>query len=312
MKKLIATVAVAGVLAACGGGGGGNDSNTTTSKLSLAVTDAPVDNADAVVLSFTGVELLDAGGEVLESFSFDTPKSIDLLDLQGDNSAFLLEYETVPPGVYEQVRLIVDTENASCNNLVAPFDSYITVDGTDYPLVVPGGGASGFKVVGPLTVATGGLASYTVDFDLRRSIAERGATGCYNVNPVLHVVDNAQVGTLAGTIDGAMLVNDSCPNSNPTTGEGSAVYLFADAPVVPDDVDGNDPEPLTSSLLTPDGQGGFTYEIGFLLAGNYTIAVTCQAGDDDPETDDAISFQSAADVTIEAGVTTTQDFSVAP
>lgn len=303
MRKLVCSLFAAAVLSACG------SDNDSEGALSLAVTDAPVDGAEAVVVTFTGVELLGEDGGVRQSFTFDAPQSIDLLALQGDNNQFLIQGEVVPVGVYDEVRLIVDTENASCNNPSGEPASYITIDGVDYPLVVPSGGSSGLKVKGPLTVAAGGTASYTVDFDLRQSIAERGATGCYNLKPVLRVVDNAKVGTLAGTVDGALLVDAAC-TTDPLTGEGAAIYVFSAAGTTPDDVDGTEPEPLTSSLLTPkqDDSGDFSYEVGFLLEGAYTVALTCQAGDDDPEADDAIAFDPVADVAITADTVTTQDF----
>ena len=297
MKTPILALSAALALAACGGGDG------NTGSISVGVTDAPVDNADAVVVTFTGVELLDSNGNTAESFTLDSPQSIDLLALQGSNSEFLVSGETVVAGSYEEVRLLVDTENASCQNLSAPFASYITIDGTDYPLVVPSGGSSGLKVKGPITVAAGGNAAYTVDFDLRKSVSERGGTGCYNLRPVLRVVDNAQVGTLSGRVDGALLADANC-TSDPVTGVASA----------PVDVDGSDPDPLSSALLTPtdDQTGDFTYELGFLLAGDYTAAFTCQAGDDDPEASDTIAFGPVANVTIQADTVTTQDFNLSP
>ncbi len=308
MKKTVAGICAALLLAACG-----SDSNSGPAKLSIAVTDAPVDAAEAVVVSFVGVELFPADGSAPVSFSFSPARRIDLLELQGDNSAFLIEDAEVAPGVYSDLRLLIDTQNAACNNLVAPFASYIRIDGTDYPLIVPSGGSSGLKIAGPITAAAGGSASYTVDFDLRRSIAERGATGCYNLRPVLRVVDNAQVGTLAGVVDGDLLLANGC-TADSVTGAGAAVYVYEGAGVMPDDVGGSGAAPLTSALLAPldDGSGDFAYEVGFLLAGNYTAALTCQAGDDDAQRDDAIAFGAVADVAIVANAVTAQDFALAP
>ncbi len=307
MQRSVAVVVAAGLLVGCGGG-----SDFRPAAISIAVTDAPVDNADAVVVTFTRLELLDGPGNAAQSFTFDTPQAVDLLALQGNNSRFLIRDAVVPVGTYQELRLFVDTENANCNNLVAPFASYIRIDGTDYPLIVPSGGASGFKVKGPLTVAAGATAAYTIDFDLRRSVHARGATACYNLRPVLRVVDNARVGTLAGSVDDALLLAPGC-TADPVTGAGAAVYVYGGAGVVPDDVDGSAPEPLTTSLLTPanDGSGDFSYEVGFLLAGDYTAALTCQAGDDDPEGDDAIALGPTADVTITANAVTLHDFDLA-
>ncbi|MFA5938727.1 MAG: DUF4382 domain-containing protein [Sinimarinibacterium sp.] len=308
MKKVIVCILFAAALAGCS-----SNNDDGPARLSIAVTDSPVDDADAVVVTFTGLELLGSDDGVRESFTFAEPISVDLLQFQGDQSRFLIEGEEVPVGVYDQVRLIVDTENASCNNLTGDFASYITIDGTDYPLVVPSGGASGLKVMGPITVAQGGTAAYTIDFDVRKAIAERGATGCYNLKPVLRVVDNAEVGTLTGTVDAELLQQAGC-TADAATGAGAAVYVYQGSGIAPDDVDGTDPEPLTSSLLTleDDGSGDFTYEVGFLLAGDYTAAFSCQAGDDTAEGNEEIAFTGAANVAIAADEVTTQNFSLTP
>lgn len=306
--KLLGGLMAAGLLAACGGSGSGGG------KLSLGVTDAPVDDADAVVVTFTGIELLGAGDEVKQTFSFATPQTVDLLQQQGDQQHFLIQGESVPVGEYQQVRLLTSVPNANCNTVNAtPPDqltSYIQIEGTKYPLIVPSGGSSGFKVMGPITVAAGGTAAYTVDFDLRKSIAARGVTGCYNLKPVLRVVDNAEVGTLSGTVDPALLAVEGC-TADPLTGAGAAVYVFQGA-VTPDDFDGAGVEPLTTALLTGDDQTGFSYEVGFLLSGNYTVAFSCTAGDDLPESDDATSFAGTTTATISADQVTTLNFSAAP
>lgn len=309
MKSLWIT-ALAAALAACGGG-----DNNQTGSLSLGVTDAPVDDADAVVVTFTGVELLNAAGEAEQTFTLTAPQQIDLLTLQGTNSEFLVEGQEVPVGQYEEVRLIIDSP--SCGE-TSDLPSYITVDGTNYPLFVPSGASSGLKVKGPITVAAGGSAAYVVDFDLRKSIAERGNTNCYNLRPVLRVVDVAEVGTLSGTVDGELLAQAHCTNTDITTGEGAAVYIYSGADVTPDDVDDVEPEPLTTALLTAknDNSGDFSYEAGFLLAGDYTASFTCNAGDDDPEANNAgegsetttVQFSQTANVVIQADTVTTQDF----
>lgn len=323
MKKIhhgIAGLLLLALLAGCGGGNGGG-----TGSLSLGVTDAPVDDADAVVVTFSAVELLGSDGGVRERFSFATPQTVDLLEFQGDAQRFLVNDVQIASGVYNEIRLIVaDQTNASCNAAMANpnHPSYITVDGTDYPLIVPSGGQSGLKVKGPITIAAGGSAAYTVDFDLRKSISERGATGCYNLRPVLRVVDNAQVGTLAGSVNPALLADSSC-TSDPVTGEGASVYVYTGAGIVPDDFDGdpNTAEPLTTALLTPVLDGNvvvdFTYEVGFLLEGSYTVALSCQAGDDVPPpgtaeapANNAIAFIQPGNVSIVRNTVADYDFTV--
>lgn len=318
-------------LAGCGGGGGGGGSDNMGS-LSLGVTDAPVDDADEVVVTFTAVELLGSDDSVRRRFDFPTPQSVDLLDFQGEQQFFLVgsanDGVDLPAGVYDRVRLIVsDQTSASCNAAQANpnHPSYITIDGVRYPLIVPSGGSSGLKVNGPLTIAAGERARYTVDFDLRKSIAERGGTGCYNLRPVLRVVDSAQTGTLSGSVDPDLLADAACL-SDADTGAGAAVYVFEGA-VTPDDFDGLPPatvgdvgpDPLTTALLTRVPLTGsltdFQYSVGFLLTGTYTVAFTCQADADAPPggldpSDNTLVFLQPRTVTISANTTTDADFTV--
>lgn len=330
LKAAALGAAVLFALAGCGGGGGGGSGNGT---LDLSVSDAPIDGAEQVFVTFTGIELRKEGAEPIV-IDFPAPVGVDLLTLQGDNSEFLIQGQELPPGVYDDVRLKVAGEgNSSCNSPTPPFDSYIVLAGEteQRPLIVPSGTTSGYKVKGGITIAAGQRGRYTVDFDVRKSIAERGSTGCYNLKPVMRVVDNAETGTLRGTVDAALLADESCAEvseSDTSTGAGSAVYVYEGA-VTPDDFDGLpdllNPDPLVTALLTKDeATGNFTYEVGFLLTGDYTVAFTCQAGNDVPpetvppvepetvESDNALVFVQPQPATIAADAVTTVDFAVAP
>ena len=294
-------------LVACGGS---SSDISGTGIFKLAITDAPVDNADAVVVSVSEVHLLGNDDNDAESFVFDAPQMIDLLALQGGLSEVLVDGASVGAGAYSGVRLVVDTPPPSCNNLTAPFASYITIDGTDYPLVVPSGAQSGLKINSAVVVEPDSQAAYTIDFDLRKSVAQRGATGCYNLRPTLRLVSDSDVGVLQGEVSGALLSREQC-TADVQSGAGAAVYIYSDAGATADDV-GSQNEPLASGTLTAldDGSGDFSYSIGFLSAGNYTAAFSCQAGDDDPETDDEIVFEGAQDVQINAGSDTELDFTL--
>ena len=317
------------VLPGCGGGGGGV---AGTGTLDLSVSDAPIDGAEEVFVTFTGIELRRDGADPIV-IEFDDPVGVDLLTLQGDNSAFLIQGQELPAGVYSDVRLIVAGEgNAACNAPSPPYDSYIVLAGESEqrPLIVPSGGSSGYKVKGGITIAAGQRGDYTVDFDVRKSIAERGTTGCYNLKPVMRVVDNAETGTLTGTVDADLLADESCAGvagADTSTGAGSAVYVY-EGTVTPDDFDGLPdlvaPDPLVTALLAKDEvTGDFTYEVGFLLVGPYTVAFTCQAGNDvapesvppvEPElveSDNALLFVQPQATTITTGGTSVVDFVVA-
>lgn len=86
------------------------------------------------------------------------------------------------------------------------------------------------------------------------------------------------------------------------------VYIFS-GDVTPDDIDNNGVEPLmTVDVLQVAGSCLFQYEATGLNPGDYTIAFTSQAADDNPSTDDAIAFSGRTVVTVDAGGSITHDF----
>ena len=261
-------------------------------KLAVAVTDAPVDGAEAVVVQFTGVEIQGPDGR--QTFDFASPKTIDLLELTGDESLELLPETDLTAGEYQWMRLMVNAERGVT-------DSYIDIDSARYSLFVPRGSQSGLKLNRPFVIAAGGLTDFTIDFDLRKSVHEpQNDAEDYYLRPTLRIVDNAEVGHINGMIDPNLINAEGCTDS-------SAVYLFAGADAEVDDVDANEPEPVTTGLVEVNNDGDYVYEIGFVLAGDYTLGFTCEAANDDPETDDVINF-TTQNVTVTANGTVTVDF----
>lgn len=283
------SIAALAALTACGGGGGGSSGATGT--LDLKITDAPVDAAKAVVVEFTGVALKRADGEEIV-ITFDAPRTIDLLALQGGASASLLEDRELPAGRYEWMRLMVNAQRGV-------IDSYITLDdNSQHSLFVPSGAQTGLKLVSGFTVPANAAASFTIDFDLRKSITQpQSGAGDYFLKPALRVVDNAQVGGIAGTVGTSALQHASCPNKDPAL-NSNVVYVFEGAGVAPDDIDGAGVEPVATANATANGTGAYSWRTAFLTPGAYTVAFTCQGATDDPESSQAIIFIGTQDVTV--------------
>ena len=192
------------VLMGCSGEGG-NGGGSSAGTLTLSVTDAPVDDAASVVIQFTGVELHAASGERL-NFTYNPPRQIDLLALNGGGSELLLD-EEVPAGHYNWLRLQVAAENGT--------DSFIELlDGAVHPLRIPSGDQTGLKLVRGFDVPAGGLADFTIEFDLRKSVhAPPGLGGDYILRPTLRIVNNTQVGSIAGVVAEALRSAPSCSES---------------------------------------------------------------------------------------------------
>jgi len=169
-------IAAFALLTACGGGGESQVPSpivTTPPRdttLTLRITDAPVDYASEVVIQFSGVAIKPENGEE-QNFEFEEAKSIDLLALQGSNSAILLDDQIIDSGSYEWIRLAVNAEQGVR-------DSYMITDGQEIELRIPSGGETGLghldeeqNVIDPLTTALvkfeetdGGATAYNFEF----------------------------------------------------------------------------------------------------------------------------------------------------
>jgi len=285
---------LAAALAACNG----SSSSGGNGALTLAVADTPIDSATHVTVVFTGVEVQPAdgmgdNGKPLE-FDFSTPKTVDLLDQQQGRSAVLLDGVSLAAGDYAWIRLKIDVGQSSIT----------LTDGSVHPLRIPSGDQTGLKLVSGFAVAAGNTTSFTVDFNLRQAVVL--ASGTYMLKPALRIVDNLQVGTLAGsvantvTIGGVAISDPSC---------GPAVYIYSGSNVTPVDINTTSAvQPLTTATLTLDATTGkYDYSEGFLQAGDYTVALVC-AAKDDPATADALTISATKDATVSANTVTTVDF----
>ncbi|MDT8388710.1 MAG: DUF4382 domain-containing protein [Thiogranum sp.] len=289
LRASILSASVALLLSACGGGGGSNSTGT----LNLGITDAPVDEADHVWVEFTGVEIKPGGGN---SFSVDfvAPRQIDLLALTGGTAELLLDGYVLDAGTYQWLRLKVNAEADSV------FDSYIEIGGSQYELRIPSGDETGLKLNRPITIPEDGTASFTIDFDLRKSVhAPSGSI--YILRPTLRLVDNSTAGMLSGVVDPATIAAEC------VGGDAAAIYVFEGAGATPDDVDGVDLDPVATASVDW-AMGDNSYTVAFLEAGDYTAAFTCDASLDDPATDDVLSFTGTTDLTVNAGQSTPLDF----
>ncbi len=280
------------LLSACSDGSDSSN-NTSTGTLDLAIADAPVDNADNVVVEFSGVELKPANGEPI-IITYDNPRQIDLLQLSGGVSTMLLEGHVLDAGRYDWVRLMVNTQ-------AGVRDSYIMVNGSEYEMDIPGDAQSGLKLNRGFTITKGGTSALTIDFDLRQSVRmPQMMGGDYMLRPTLRMVDNTNVGMLSGAIDSNVIANQCGINDK------AAVYMFDASVSQPDDVDGMYPESIATAMVSMDSQ--YAYTAAFMEAGTYMIAFTCDAANDDPDTDDTVTFTGFTTVSISIDQMTMHNF----
>ncbi|MGB1220022.1 MAG: DUF4382 domain-containing protein [Alcanivoracaceae bacterium] len=306
--RLLAPLFAVAALSACGG-----DSSDPvipqSGEAEFSMTDAPADDVAAVHLTIDRVQLKQSGGATVDIQLEEPVVFEDLLALQGSSSALLLPERSYPAGGYEWIRLYV---------VGGGDDSYVVTDqGGQVDLFVPGQqvpGTSRFvQLVSGFTIAAGGSVDYTIDVDLRKALTKPQGKDYYLLRPAMRIVDNSNTGSISGTVDAALLDDPSCSNDL-VADEGNAVYLFDGEGTGDVVVDSNgeavtETTPVSVALVTQNTiSGEYEYELGFVAAGEYTVALTCQALDDAPETDDEISFLQQAAVSFDAGADATQDF----
>ena len=260
-------------------------------SLDLAIADAPVDGATAVVVRFTGVEL-EPDEDDTERFDFNPPLDIDLLRLSGGDSQLLLDGAGLPSGTYRRIRLRVDASRGSGA-------SYVETPQGRRLLVLPDNAGNGLTLEGSFEVPDDETAAYTIDFDLRRSIREpEDSSADYMLRPSLRIVETGRAGAISGTVAASLVTANCTP----------AVYVYTGASIVPDDVGGSGPQPLSSARVQIQvGSGEFRYQLAFLPAGSYTAAFTCDAALDDPAGNDEVEF-IAGNVEVREGRTATLEF----
>jgi hypothetical protein len=291
MGALCASVALG--IAACGGSSG--TSSGTMGQMKLAVADAPVDGASHVVVVFTGIELTGNAGNPV-SITFPSPKSIDLITQSGTASAVLFD-QPIPAGSYGQIRLMVSADGSGNN-------SYIEMaDGSMHGLLVPSGAETGLKLVSGFTVPSSGVVDYTIDFDLRQAITcPPGQGPACVLKPAERLVDDTAVGNIQGQITSAL-----------PGGCTPGVYLYDGTVTNPQDMNsaaasGDSNQPVASKVPVASTSPPYYYQFTFLPPGNYTVAFTCQASDDNPDqADPSVTVIPVATATVAAAQTQTVD-----
>lgn len=115
-----------------------------------------------------------------------------------------------------------------------------------------------------------------------------GSGGEGTATITISVVTNGQAG-VQGTIDSGF--TDRWGQNR--------VYLFM-GHVEPDDFDGDNGDPVMSIPVDQtNGTCAFTYDQFGLAAGDYTLAFTNDAGEDDPSTQDDLRFVGSTEITVD-------------
>jgi hypothetical protein len=178
-------------------------------------------------------------------------------------------------------------------------DSYVmTLIGGQEEIRVPSGRirlVSGFEVGG------GEVVQFLFDWSVRKGLVDPPGQPGYLLKPAFRVLRVDEFGVLSGTVDPMTLEDESCINDDDMDiAAGNVVYIYEGLDVVPFDVDGADPEPLATADVAQNVDGDYVYRV-VLMPGDYTVALTCEAGNDLPESTEDLVFIGPTNVTMDMG-----------
>ena len=178
------------------------EDNETTDKgtLSLALTDAPIDNESVtgVYITINGLQYHKQNNS-WETFDGYEPREVNLLNLTDGETMPLGDFE-MEAGQYNQLRFMLDAptygEGAQSNP-----GCYITFDdGSEEDLFVPSGAQTGYKATGAFRVPSNGEVRLTADFDVRKSVVNAKNSGMYILKPTIRLVVDNEAGKIAGNV----------------------------------------------------------------------------------------------------------------
>ncbi|MCL4233947.1 MAG: DUF4382 domain-containing protein [Deltaproteobacteria bacterium] len=240
-----------------------DDSGGGSAAFSLYMIDAPVDEADEINMTVAGVSVNGPDGWTDLAV---TPARYNLLELM-NNAGVTLAEQDLPEGDYGEIRLVIECEGDEAPEIV--------IEGESYPLTVPSGCTSGFKLKGEFTVAAGAETVLIMDFDMSKSVHQTG-NGKYMLKPVVRFVQADAAGNIIGEVTPVV--------------SRTVVYAFN-----ADDFSGDNFDDAVNSTIIRD-DGSFT--LAALPAGTYDIVVA------------APGYEAAVyreDIVVEAGSDTVLD-----
>jgi hypothetical protein len=171
-----------------------NDSKSeldSMSRISITLTDAPGD-FDNVFVHIVDIMIKhnddsddDSGWQSIALIN----QIVDLLELTGGESILLVDDFELPPGMLNQIRLVLGVDNS------------VVIDGETFPLRTPSAQQSGLKLKVDHELESGFTYNILLDFDVDKSIVIAGNSGNINLKPVIRASTLYASGKIQGTVN---------------------------------------------------------------------------------------------------------------
>lgn len=310
MKRLV--VVLVPLLFGCGGSGDSSPDtgspNPQDATLSIALSDAPADEVNHVVLQMHKIvlqPLAHGGGHHgdREPIELDiSGHQIDMMSYQGEHAYSLLEDHTIASGRYEV--------HFHWHPGVGDEGSYVEDGLGKHPLQ----GQSGQFHVGDVMLRDGQHHRHTLELDLRQGLHHDGS-GYHLDEHGMRWIDDSMMGHLAGTVDESWI--DECEAAFPDRAGADSqfehvAYLYPEDTAL-EEMDDMAPEaeegkvlPFATSWVHQTHHGEWQFAIGFLPEGVYQLGYTCLGHLDQPDSNEIgesgfLIYLDGGELSIEAG-----------
>lgn len=271
--------------------------------------DAPVDGVTAVYVKITSMWIKPQGnGPAVQLPLKNAPLTVNLMELTDTNAAILVDGAAIEPGAYEWLAMDIAAER----NVR---DSYVMTETggeEEIELRVPSGRV---RLVSGFDVPPNEAVRLLFDWDMRKGLVYPPGQRQYMLKPAFRMLDVTAYGVLKGTIAATTVgtsldpaTNNCASDDNADIKVGNVVYVF-EGTATPDDVDGSG-DPVATVEAKQNAVGNYEYRT-LVEPGTYTVVFSCEAGNDDPEGDDDITFLNPVGTTnpvASQGNTTTVNF----
>jgi hypothetical protein len=209
----------------------------------------------------------------------DTPVTVNLLELTVDKPAIFVERASIPAGTYNWLEMKVD--DASSSAYAMTDDGSMVVVDIDVP-------SDRVRLINNFEVEPNDSVRLLFDWDVRKGLTEAVGRNLYILKPVIRVLDVEEFGSVVGEISSAtvMEAENDCNADSVTDMDyaiGNVIYVFEGA-VDPVEIGVVDDVYTTVEAKDVDNDGDYEYRAA-LMPGTYTIAATCQGGNDSDDDD---------------------------
>ena len=274
--KIAAIAALAAFAAACSGG---SDSSGT---LSVSLMDRPVDDVTELNITVTEFWIKPQGsGPAFQLDMANTAAPVNLLELTVDKPAVFIDQANIPAGTYNWLEMKVDDSEAFAAHAMTDEGEMISVD-IDVP-------SDRVRLINNFVVGPNESVRLLFDWDVRKGLTEAVGRDLYILKPVIRVLDVEEFGAVVGEIAGSTVVDplndcnaDSDVNEYDT---GNVIYVFEGQPDLSEiGTEGLGPYTTVEAQYLNETDS-YVYRAA-LMPGTYTIAATCQGGNDNDSFDD--------------------------